>query len=111
MYNPILAHRQEVVDRILKGFDDVIEKSPQLIRRNHHHNPKDVVRYTKNGAIVLSKNNTEYYVPYNKRMKRSLVVGEDEITPSGRHITKNTDKSKRLMVYTEKMKAELFCRM
>lgn len=111
MNNPVIAHRQEVIDRILKGFDDEIEKSPQYIRSNRgaRISPKDVItRCTKNGAYLQGKNGKEHYYSWRDLMKRKLVAGDDIVTSSGRHITKNKDKFKTLMVYTEKMKKELW---
>ena len=98
MFNPISAHRQEVSDRILKGFDaDTIEKAPPVyVDRGKSRNGKNRrLRISKNGNL---------YMQYCDDDSKQQLVGEEIITSDGGHLIKNSDM---LMKYTEQMKTEL----
>lgn len=90
MFNPISAHRQEVSDRILKGFDaDTIEKAPQL--------------RTKMRRERISKEGHPWF-DYRSHKNRILIHGKDVILNNGQRITTN---SKMLLKYTKQMKDEV----
>ena len=90
MFNPISAHRQEVSDRILKGFDaDTIEKAPQFTPKSRR------LRTSKNGTL---------WWDYRDHKGKKLIEGDDITIQGGKHITKNSDM---LLKYTEQMKTEL----
>lgn len=90
MENPILKHRQEVQNRILKAFDaDDIEKAP-LIRK------KSIWR--------KSHLSGKYYRDYNIK---EIIDGRDKMIKNGLIITQNVRENHPLLTYTPKMRDEL----
>lgn len=91
MYNPIIAHRQEVIDRIVKGFADDIDE----IEKAQYVHKRRLLRYSKNGT---------WYYDYNDPKNKRLILGDDKLTERKLHITIN---SKMLLHYTDEMKDEV----
>ena len=89
MYNPIAAHRQEVSDRIHKGFE-----TDELTKAQYVHKYLDKVM-TKTGK-------TRYIYAQAENVKR--IKGKKKMLPHSKEITL---KSKSLMPYTDEMTAEL----
>ena len=91
MDNPILAHRQEVIDRIVKGFSTgEIEKAQYV----HKYLSKEITKTGKTRYVYAQPKNVERI-----KGKKKMVGDDKEITIDKRH--------KTLMPYTSEMKEEL----
>ena len=90
MNNLIIAHRQEVSDRILKGFADEIEKAQYV----HKYLSKEITKTGKTRYVYAQPKNVERI-----KGKKKMLGNDKEITIDKRH--------KTLMPYTSEMKEEL----
>lgn len=92
--NPILSHRQEVRDKIIKGFEaDIIEKAP-LIKKPF--------------VWRISHLSGKPYKDYNYEDKDGIKVeGKDKMIKNGLIISQNVKENHTLLTYTNEMRIEL----
>lgn len=92
--NPILAHRQEVRDKIIKGFEaDIIEKAPLM---------------KKDAIWRISHLSGKPYRDYNYHDSlRKRIKGKDKMLKNGLIITQNVKENHPLLTYTNAMRTEL----
>ena len=90
MNNPILEHRQKVQERILKGFEDELEKAQYV----HKYIRKEITKTGKTRYVYAESKNVERI-----KGKKKMIGDNKEITIDKRH--------KSLMAYTDEMKTEL----
>ena len=90
MNNPILEHRQKVQERILKGFENELEKAQYV----HKYIRKEITKTGKTRYVYAESKNVERI-----KGKKKMVGTDKEITIDKRH--------KTLLPYTDEMKVEL----